>query len=100
MKKITLLVALFSVISAMGQQKVAAKVDALVKAKTVFRKFTPFTVANNPDAATLTKVVDKATFATLNASVTNDIATNKYSNIELAIPYNNSTIMVQLYRVE
>ncbi|TRW22770.1 T9SS type A sorting domain-containing protein [Flavobacterium zepuense] len=100
MKNFTLLVALLSIISSFGQQKVAARVEALVKAKTVFRKFTPFTVANNPDAATLTKVVDKATFATLNASVTKDIATNKYTNIELEVPYNNSAVTVQLYRLE
>ena len=96
MKKITLIIALLSAINFYGQHRVATRVKQLTDTKTSFTKFSPLTVA----APQKTTAVTNATFATLNTRVAQNIATNKYPFIELAIPYNNSTIAVQLYRVE
>lgn len=97
MKKITLIIALFSAITFYGQHKIAAKVQQLTLAKTSFTKFAPLTVVATPQTIT---VASNATFATVNKRVLQSIATNKYPFVELAIPYNGSTIEIQLYRVE
>lgn len=100
MKKIALFIALLSAINFYGQQKVAAHLQQLEKAKTVFKKFSPFTAQNSPGTPTLQKTVSNATYAQLNSTLCNDIAANKYNAIELDIPYNNTLITVQLYRAD
>jgi hypothetical protein len=99
MKKFTLFIVLLSTITFYGQHKIADRVEQLTQANTTFKKVLPFTVANKPDA-TAARVVNNATFATLNERVLQNIAANKYPFIELGIPYNGSVINVLLYRVE
>lgn len=100
MKKITLIIALLGAISFYGQQKVASEVQRLVSQKTVFTKFEPLAPAAGPNARDIKKVVNNAAFATLDRRVANSIFNNKPQNIELAIPYNGTTVTVQLYRNE
>ena len=92
--------ALLSAISFYGQQKVASKVEELVKAKTTFKKISPFTLSTNPDAQNIEKVVNNATYAKLNSAVALDVTTNKYNAIELSLPYNGTQVTVLLYRAE
>ena len=96
MKKITLIIALFSAITFYGQHKIAARVQELVQAKTSFTKFAPLTIAS----AKQNTAVSNATFATINNRVLQSIATNKAPFVELEIPYNGSTVTMLLYRVE
>jgi hypothetical protein len=97
MKKLLLLLALLSAMSFYGQHKVAGRVGQLIKAKTTFTKFNPLTVNTLPQTTT---AVGNATFATMNKRVVANIAANKYPYVELTIPYNGSTVAVQMYRVE
>lgn len=98
MKRITLLIALLSTITIYGQHKIASRIQQLTEAKTNFTGIKPFRVSNKPDTAA--SVANNATFATLNERVLQHIFTNKNTYIELAVPYNGSTINVLLYRVE
>jgi hypothetical protein len=97
MKKLLLLLALFSAMSFYGQHKVAGRVGQLIKEGTTFTKFSPLTVNTLPQTTT---AVSNATFATMNKRVVANIVANKYPYVELTIPYNGSTVALQMYRVE
>lgn len=101
MKKYVLLLALFmSAIAIYGQNKVAENIERLTIQKVQFTPFSPLTVNNTTANSTIAKTVNNAVLATANRSVIKDIADNAYENIELNIPYNNTTVTVQLYRVD
>ncbi|MFP9112896.1 T9SS type A sorting domain-containing protein [Flavobacterium sp. RHBU_3] len=99
MKRITLLMALLCAVTLFGQQRIPAHVQQLINNKTIFRPVSPLSVSATRNAKA-DAVVTEATYASLNTAVIKDIAKNKYAAIELSIPYNNSTVTMQLYRVE
>ena len=99
MKKITTLVLLLSVLAGFAQSRVGEKVQKLVAANTQFKRFSPLTATSGSSDKKIAEVVDKASFATVNASQMRDIAVAKYEAIELDIPYNGTVITTQLYRV-
>ena len=82
-----------------SQQEVAKKITQLNAENTVF---TPFSVlessAYSPSTA-VNAVIEKANYARLNSSELAAIMVQKKEFIELAIPYQNETITVQLYKV-
>lgn len=99
MKKITLIMALFCAITVFSQKRIPDQVKELVKNNTVFKPVAPLAVNNALHPAT-DKLVNNATYATLSVAQSADIAQNKYPYLELTVPYNGSTITVQLYRTE
>ena len=101
MKKITVLLLFLLYCSAnYGQQKVGQKIEKLVAHHTPFRHFKPLLPNQAPLSPEINKLVRNATSLTVNKMVMQDIATNKYSYIEIDVPYNGTAITVQLYRVE
>ncbi|MES2485025.1 MAG: hypothetical protein V4581_03640, partial [Bacteroidota bacterium] len=76
MKKIILFMALLSAITFYGQRRVAAKVNDLVKAKTTFTPYAPFTVGNL-NKGNSAKAVTHATYAVLNTAQSQQIARQK-----------------------
>lgn len=91
--------ALFCAISLFAQKRIPARVQQLVTANTAFRAVAPLQVTTTR-SANADKLVNNATYATLNESVVRQIANNKYPFIELSIPYNGQNVTMQLYRTE
>ena len=92
--------ALLCSITLFAQQRVPQHVKELVNNKTKFRPVAPLSLTHKAHSPSIDATVNNATFATLNTDVVKDIATKKYEAIALTLPYNNSTITLQLYRVE
>jgi Metallo-peptidase family M12/Secretion system C-terminal sorting domain/CUB domain/Fibronectin type III domain len=100
MKKITLVMALLCAVTVFGQQRVPQHVQELIDAHASFTPVAPLqpaAVQNNPKVA---QAVNNATLATLNTNLAKDVQQHKYAAIELSVPYNGSTITMQLYRTE
>jgi hypothetical protein len=97
MKKIIVFATLLCVVVSYGQRQVAAKIGQLVNQGTEFRQFSPLQVNT---AYPSKKVVNNATYASVDLNVVAHIATTQPDNVELSIPYNNSLVTVQLYKVE
>ncbi|MEC4048256.1 M12 family metallo-peptidase [Flavobacterium sp. SUN046] len=100
MKKILTLILLFQFILLSAQNEVAKKVQELRSQKLVFKTFSILTPSNTIATTEVDKVVNNATLATLKADQVNDIVAHSYQYIELSIPYNNTTVEVQLYQVD
>lgn len=83
-----------------AQQKVAAEIQRLISKNENFQKFEPLTPADGPRTTDMGRIVNNASFASLRVNVLNEILSGKPAHIELAIPYNGSSIVVQLYRSE
>jgi hypothetical protein len=99
MKKILTIISLFSFAFLFAQHEVGKKILELEKQKTIFKPFSVLNVVQKATDNNLNKVVANATIATIKANVVNDIVSNKYQNIELAIPYNGKIVTVDLYQV-
>jgi len=99
MKKILLFTILFVGFTGHSQNKVAQKVKELQNLQTPFRAVSVLSVTPNVINNEVNKVVDKATFATLNHQGVSEIVANKYETIELEIPYQNQIISILLYKV-
>jgi hypothetical protein len=99
MKKILTIISLFSFAFLFAQHEVGKKILELEKQKTIFKPFSVLNVVQKATDNNLNKVVANATIATIKANVVNDIVSNKYQNIELAIPYNGKVVTVDLYQV-
>jgi hypothetical protein len=99
MKKILTIISLFSFAFLFAQHEVGKKILELEKQKTIFKPFSVLNVVQKAADNNLNKVVANATIATIKANVVNDIVSNKYQNIELAIPYNGKIVTVDLYQV-
>lgn len=95
-----MVMAFLCTITLFGQQRVPQHVQELVNNKTNFRPVAPLSLSGKVHSPAIDATVSNATFATLNANVVRDIAAKKYEAIELTLPYNNSTVTLQLYRVE
>lgn len=99
MKNTFLYIFLISCFFGFSQQEVPKKVAELIARKAKFEVLTPFIETSNVSNSETSKVVDKASFATLNFDEVNKIVSNKYENIELEIPYQGKTIHAFLYKV-
>jgi len=100
MKKILLCIALFSAIPFYGQQhRVAENVQQLVAKHASFIQFSPLG-AKEGDTKQLNNVAANATFATFRQDVVKQIVATQPQALELSIPYNGSTVTMQLYRTE
>jgi Metallo-peptidase family M12/Secretion system C-terminal sorting domain len=98
MKKIFLLITILS-FSAYSQNEVGKKVAQLLTENTTFRHFSVLTQSNEISNKETKSVVDKATFAKINVATVNLIVANRYENLEIEIPYQSETVVVQLYKV-
>jgi Metallo-peptidase family M12/Secretion system C-terminal sorting domain/CUB domain len=98
MKKIFLLITILS-FSANAQNEIGKKVNQLLSENTTFRHFSVLTESNEISNKETKSVVEKATFAKINSSIVNEIVQNKYENLELEIPYQSESILVQIYKV-
>jgi hypothetical protein len=98
MKKIFLLITILS-FSAYSQNEVGKKVAQLLSENTTFTHFSVLTQSNEISNKETKSVVDKATFAKINVATVNLIVANRYENLEIEIPYQSETVVVQLYKV-
>ena len=99
MKKIFTIASLFSFVILFAQHEVGKKVQDLEKERTFFKSFSVLNVTANVDS-NLNKVVDNATYATIDKQIVNDIVLNKYQNIEITIPYNGKLVAIDLFKVD
>jgi hypothetical protein len=99
MKRILQFVVLLFAFSFNAQNKIAEKVTELQKLKADFKPVSVLLPTQNAVDSGIDKVVEGATLATMDLTKVNEIVNNKYSTIELEIPYQNQTISVLLYKV-
>ena len=98
-KKLFTILAVFSFCTLFSQNEIGKKIKELQDNKVAFKSISVLNVAQDVATFQVSKVVSKATFATINLETTAEIFTNKYENIELQIPYNNEILKVQLYKI-
>ncbi len=98
MKKVLLFVAFWISLLMNAQNKVAEKVTALQKTNTYFKPIAVLLPSQNLMDDEVNKVVEGATLATLNLTKINEIVSNRYSAVELEIPYQNQTLSILLYQ--
>jgi len=96
-----LLILLVSLIGFAGfsQQEIAKKIMQLNASNTIFTPFTVLESTTYSPSTAVNAVIEKANYARLNSSGLAAIMVQKKEFIELAIPYQNETITVQLYKV-
>ncbi|RAR72618.1 M12 family metallo-peptidase [Flavobacterium aciduliphilum] len=100
MKKMASIIGFFCVFTLFSQNEVAQKVlDLQQQQKVFFRPYTPLHESANLVDSSVKKVVDNATGATIDKNIVNDVVTNRYDYLQLAIPYNGSTVLLDLYQV-
>jgi hypothetical protein len=99
MKKIVTLFVLCLCTLTFAQHKVAKKVAEYQALKTQFNHFSVLTPENEPIGSEVGRAVNKATLAKINTASVNDIVANRYEAIELEVPYQGSTILVEMYKV-
>lgn len=80
-----------------AQHKVGEKVNQFLRDKQVFKPFTLLTATSETPNAEVSRVVDGATFATINLAQVNDIVANRYPFIEVTVPYEGRDVVVQLF---
>lgn len=98
MKKVFTVIAFLSSFILFSQHELGKKVRAYEVAKTSFTRVSPFTVLATPRTS-LNEYVANATYATLNTNSLQSVLTNQPETIEIAIPYNGTTVLVDLYKV-
>ena len=99
MKKIITIFTLLACIGAFSQKEVAKKVNQLLSEQVVFKPYIVLAaVSTNPNIE-IGKVVEKASFATLQTASVTTLVSNKDQYIELMVPYQGTNIAVQLYQV-
>jgi Metallo-peptidase family M12/Secretion system C-terminal sorting domain/CUB domain len=99
MKKLLLLFSFFYSFLGFSQNEIAKKVKEYESTKEYFQPISALTPDESISNVDVIKAVDNATLAKINLTAVNDVVTNKYDFIELAVPYNGSTILVSLYKV-
>ncbi len=98
MKKTFTLIAILSSVLLFSQNEIGKKVREYELAKSSFTKVSPFTVLAVP-RSTLNQYVSNATYATFNKNSIQSVLTNQPETIEIEIPYNGTTILLDLYKV-
>lgn len=100
MKKIFTIFVLCICSGLFAQHKVAEKITELQSQNATFSKFTVLTASSQVPAGETQRAVDKATFAKINMAAINTIVANKYETIEIAFPYQGTTVSVSLYKAD
>lgn len=95
------LILLVSLIGFCGfsQQEIAKKVIQLNAANTSFTPFSVLESSNYSPSNAVQAVIENATYANINMANVAAIMAQKKEFLELSIPYQNTTITVQLYKV-
>jgi len=99
MKRIITLFAFLICFGVNAQKKVARQVEQLITANTTFTPVSVLTAAPYLEYQDNNKIVENATYAKLDNTALETVTTNKFEHIELAIPYQGNTLLVQLYKV-
>lgn len=99
MKKLLLLFSLFFFVFGFSQNQIAKKIKEYENTKEYFQPISVLTPDQTISNVDVIKAVDNATLAKINLSAVNDVVANKYEFIELSVPYNGSTVLVSLYKV-
>ncbi len=99
MKK-TITIFLFLIgVGAFAQKEVAKKVNELLTQHVTFKPYTVLSANAATPKSNSDKVVDNATYAKIKWQNVANLVANKNQYIEVGIPYNGTTIQVQLYQV-
>lgn len=96
MKKLITL-CFFLLVSGLSAQTIAEKVNGFVRDGQVFTPVSVLTATSQMASQEVSKVVEGATFATINMNQVNDIVANRYPFIEVTIPYDGKDVVVQMY---
>lgn len=100
MKKLFIVLVLFSGLSTFSQNRIAEIIKNYQKEEVAFTRFSPFKeTLSSPDIESI-KVVTNATYVELDFDISNNVLRNKPQNIELNIPFQNQTISILLYKVK
>ncbi|HMI06181.1 MAG TPA: M12 family metallo-peptidase [Flavobacterium sp.] len=99
MKKIITIIMLFAALGVFAQKGVAKKVAQLLSQNVTFKSVSVLSASEGIANSDTRTVVEKATFAKLKTADLTDLMAARYENIEVAVPYNGETILVQLYKV-
>jgi hypothetical protein len=99
MKRIFTLFALLACTFIFAQHKVANKVAEYKALNAKFNHFSVLTVVDQPTDNDVSRAVNKSTLAQINTTAVNDIVNNKYETLEVEVPYQGNTILVELYKV-
>jgi len=98
MRKALFAITLLTCFGSFAQHEVSKKINTLLNQNVTFKEYSMLSVvARNPESQ-IKNVVDKATFATLKTEILSSLITNNDEQIEVSIPYNGSTVVVQLYK--
>ena len=99
MKKIITILLLFASFGIFAQKGVARKVAELISQNADFKSISVLNVASGIENSKTRSVVENASYAKINFPALNSLMSSKDEYLELSIPYNNETIIVQLYKV-
>jgi hypothetical protein len=98
MKKAITLIALLSFVFGFSQNEIGKKIREYELEKASFTRVSPFSVVSIPHT-TLNQYVDNATYARFNQNSIKSILINQPETIEIEIPFNGTTVLVDLYKV-
>lgn len=100
MNKIFTFFAFFCFAMSFAQHKVADRVAEYKTLNAEFKHFSVLTATGQPADSNVLRAVTKSTLAQINNTSVNNIVTNQYETLELEIPYQATTIMVELYKAK
>lgn len=99
MKKIITIALLMLSLGTFAQKEVSKKINQLISQNVVFRSYSVLNASAPIVNKEINNVVNQASFAKINNQGLASLMTNKDQNIEISIPYQGKTILVQLYQV-
>ena len=99
MKRIFQIVFIIVSFTSFAQHKIAEKINELKTKNTVFKPISVLNYSDNKINEDVKKAVDEATLATLDISKNNEVVTNQYEYIQLAVPFQNKQVDLLLYKV-
>lgn len=99
MRKALFIITLLTCFGSFAQKEVSKRINTLLNQNVTFKQYSLLSLVDrNPDSQ-IKNVVEKATFATLKTEILTGLIANNDEYIEVSIPYNESTVVVQLYKV-
>ena len=98
MRKALFAITLLTCFGSFAQHEVSKKINTLLNQNVTFKEYSMLSVVDRNPESQIKNVVDKATFATLKTEILSSLITNNDEQIEVSIPYNGSTVVVQLYK--
>ena len=101
MRKFITTITLLACFGALAQKEVAKNVTELLGQNVTFKPYSVLTASQpNPAEAEVSKVVEKASYATIKMESVAQLFSNKDEYIEINVPYQGQSIPVQLYKVD